>query len=454
MLQRVNVGVDDSARASDWLKPAYYWRFISRRWLYILGPFLLISIAGAVVARLLPPIFFAEGKVLIQPPQIASDLVRTTITTTTQDRIQVLNQRAMTRDNLLAIIEKFDLFPRQRQTYTVLELVDQMRNSIRVNPLEPPLGFGQRKTENSPIVVAIGFEYPDAAIAKLVVDELIHRIVSEDVRDRTSRAEDTAMFLKNELEKLQKENDELSASIAKARVASGRSATTGSDPSEALLAQLKEEYTRRSPTYSDSHPIQRALKLRIATLESSLLRPRTTAESKSAGAEESLEALLSRQLVARKNMELASAKLSAAQAGEHLEKNQQAEKLEVIEAPTVPQKPLRPNRLKIIVTSLQLGLAAGVVLAFFVETIDGRIRSSTDLSRLTDQQLVVSIPYIFTAAEPKGTGRRALVALILFLIVAVCIVALGAATSTSWQTPISELWKRVYIAELWKGASQ
>ena len=40
--------------------------------------------------------------------------MRPTVTNAAQERIQVIEQRTMTRENLLAIIDKFQLFPQQR----------------------------------------------------------------------------------------------------------------------------------------------------------------------------------------------------------------------------------------------------------------------------------------------------------------------------------------------------
>src|SRR5205823_6544144 len=108
----------------------------------------------------------------------------------------------------------------------------------------------------------------------------------------------------------------------------------------------------------------------------------------------------------QKNLEIASAKFSAAQLGEALEKNQQSEKLEVIEQPAVPQEPIKPNRSKIMGLSLLLALAAGGGLIFLLEMLDSTIRRSADIYSLVDSQLVVSVPYITTKDEQLRSKRR------------------------------------------------
>src|SRR5260370_9695984 len=67
----------------------------------------------------------------------------------------------------------------------------------------------------------------------------------------------------------------------------------------------------------------------------------------------SLDELETQQENIQKNLEAASTKLAAARLGETLEKDQQSEKLEVIEQPTAPQEPIRPNRSEEHTSELQ-----------------------------------------------------------------------------------------------------
>ena len=124
-------------------------------------------------------------------------------------------------------------------------------------------------------------------------------------------------------------------------------------------------------------------------------------------------------------MEAASGKLAAARLGENLEKDQQSEKLEVIEQPTAPQNPIKPNRPKIAALSVVLAMAAGVGLAFLVELADGAIRRSSDILGVVDGRLVVSIPYITTISELNRRKRR--ITLGVMVSISLLIVALVAA---------------------------
>jgi hypothetical protein len=119
-----------------------------------------------------------------------------------------------------------------------------------------------------------------------------------------------------------------------------------------------------------------------------------------------LDILETQQENIQKNLEAASAKLAAARLGETLEKDQQSEKLEVIDQPTTPQEPVRPNRPKIAGIALFLALAAGGGLAFLAEIADKSIRRASDVFSVFDSRLVMAIPYITTRAELRRRRIR------------------------------------------------
>jgi uncharacterized protein involved in exopolysaccharide biosynthesis len=395
MLQKVDFDEDMQEQGqSNLLRPIYYWELLKRRVFYFAIPFVLIASAGTGVALIWPPTYLSEGKILVQSQQIPTELVRPTVTNAAQERIQVIEQRTMTRENLLAIIDKFQLFPTQRNLMSVTQLVDLMKKKASIASLAQPLSFS-RRSENPTIVFTVGFEDSDPAIASRVANELVTRILNEDLRDRTGRATDTTKFLNREMQRLQAENAAIEAKIAEAKQAQLKpNSSNGTDQ----LAQMRAEYLQKSALYSEKHPLMKALKRQMDAMEKSA----APASSEGVG----LDALQSQQESIQKNLEVASAKFSAAQLGEALEKNQQSEKLEVIEQPTVPQEPIKPNRPKIIGMSLLLALAAGGGLTFLLELLDSTIRRSSDIYSLIDSQLVVSVPYIITKDEQLRSKRR------------------------------------------------
>lgn len=403
------------------LQPIFYWELLKRRWLHLLIPFLLIAPAGSAVAYLWPPVFLSEGKILVQSQQIPSELVRPTVTNAAQERIQVIQQRTMTRDNLIAIADKFQLYPTKRALMSPTELVELMRKNTKFAPIDLPLDFKQR-SQNPTIIFSVGFEYGEAQVAARVANDLMTRILNEDLRDRTSRATDTTKFLAKEVQRLQGESAALDKKIAELKLSSGRLSSARSDQLSPL-EQLKAELAQKGALYSDRHPQIQALKRQIEEMEKSASPAPVVGDASAVVA--TLEALTAQQEALQQNLEAASTKLAAARLGENLEKEQQSEKLEVIEQPTTPQDAIRPNRPKIAALAVVAGLIAGAGLSLLAEILNGTIRRGGDIASIFDARLIVSIPYIITAQEVRRSRLRVVLSIgavvILVAAVATCV---------------------------------
>ena len=157
MLQ--TLGSNDSYRSSEpafgedqaqSLNFSYYIDILKRRFFYFLVPFGLISILGLYFAAIQKPSYLSEGKILVESQVIAPDLVRPIVTATASERIQLIQQRIMTRDNLLSIANKFGLFPQQSG------ILDLMRQSVQIKPSEID---GPPRQGTPTIAFTVGFEY-------------------------------------------------------------------------------------------------------------------------------------------------------------------------------------------------------------------------------------------------------------------------------------------------------
>src|SRR3984957_11670789 len=153
MLQKLNFEEETQQPSQGHLlRPAYYWEIVKRRWPHFLVPFVLVLSAGGTGLYFWPVTYLSEGKILVQSQLIPTELVRPTVTSAAQERIQVIQQRTMTRDNLVAIADKFQLFPDKRPLMSVTELVELMKKSTKIAPLVQPLAFSQFRRDENPTI--------------------------------------------------------------------------------------------------------------------------------------------------------------------------------------------------------------------------------------------------------------------------------------------------------------
>jgi uncharacterized protein involved in exopolysaccharide biosynthesis len=93
------------------------------------------------------------------------------------------------------------------------------------------------------------------------------------------------------------------------------------------------------------------------------------------------------------------AKEMQAKLAESLEEGKKAERFSLLEPPTEPEKPIKPNRENIMTMGFILAIGAGLGLAILLELGDKRIRGVNALSALLEERPLVAIPYITTKDE-------------------------------------------------------
>ena len=178
------------------LSPSYLLDVVRRQILFFIVPFLLVAAVGAVVVWSLPAVYFAEGKILVESQQIPSELVRPTVTALAQERIQTIEQRIMTRDKLLGIATKYQLYSGRQRAFTGTEMLDFMRERTQIKPLD--IKLPSRGSTRQVIAFTVGFEHETPQAAQRVANELVTMILEEDVRTHGLRHRDHA-FLDREV---------------------------------------------------------------------------------------------------------------------------------------------------------------------------------------------------------------------------------------------------------------
>lgn len=341
---------------------AHYLGILKRRIFYFAIPFIVVLVLGACITAIQRPLYQATGKILVASQEIPTDLVRPTVMELANQRIQVIQQRIMTRDHLLALVNKYGVFAKQRQWMSPTELLDLMRERTKFELID----INRTDARQSTIAFTVSFEYEVPAITLNVTNDLLTLILAEDARNRTDRATETTGFLALKSQRLQGELARIEAQIIEKQVHPLDEKST-MDPARtqvADLAKLKEELAQNSSIYSPAHPRVIALKKKIAAMEELVAKTPAAAVTQANG---ELFELSRRRLETEKNLELNNRKLEDARLGEKLERDQRSERLQVIEQPIFPTHPIKPNRMKFLALAFALSVAAGAGAIFLAE---------------------------------------------------------------------------------------
>ena len=88
------------------------------------------------------------------------------------------------------------------------------------------------------------------------------------------------------------------------------------------------------------------------------------------------------------------AKQMEAKLAQTLEDEQMAERFTLLEPPQIPDKPIKPERLKILFVGFIVTIGGGLGAGWLAEMLDGSIRSYQALKAITGMEPLIVIPYI------------------------------------------------------------
>jgi succinoglycan biosynthesis transport protein ExoP len=492
-----------------------YLSILRRRGVLLAASFLGLLAVALVVVVAIPPAYQSTGTIMVESQTIPTDLLPTSAVSLVDERIEIIRQRVMTRENLFKIIEKHGLFKDSTQSMTVSEKIDEMRKQISIESIGANLK--SRRPGQGTIAFKLTFEHRKPEITQRVANELVTLFLDENVKSRTERATETTEFLTQEADKLKVELErvetqlaaykqehskalpqhqelhmgmlsrtetelkdvqreyktaqeelrflDLELSAAKAGI-TAKTGAANSPQNPQDIGSLKAEYQRLLSLYTEAHPDVRAVKRKIEALEAAT--PAGAGAEKPAGAPVSLEVArvqakisatntrieslaeqikilrgrmgsyeqqllqvpqVERGLItlmrdhesAQKKYEEIHAKQLNAKIAENLEGENKAERFSLLEPPAYPDKPSKPDRMKILLIGVIAALGTSGGFVFMLETLNQRIRGQEALAVAVRQRPMLAIPYI--VIEDEVIGRKRLLKAVAIGTVAVIVIS-------------------------------
>lgn len=218
---------------------------LKRRLIYFLAPVLVLVPAGVIAIMLLPPMYEARGKILIESQQIPEEWIQTTVNAYAEERIQTIGQRVLTRNRLLEVADKYGLFPKELGL-SESERVERMRAAFDVDIISSASKPGQKKKSANDNTIAFTVGYADRSPEKAfqVANEFMTLFLSEDVRTRTEGASTATQFFTQETRRLADLIDQMDERIAKYKSENADALPENLDLHRDTLIRSQEELSR------------------------------------------------------------------------------------------------------------------------------------------------------------------------------------------------------------------
>ena len=248
-----------------------YWEIIKRWKIYFIIPSVSILVITLLLAMFLPAIYRSEATILVESQQIPTDFVESTITSYAEERIQIIKQIVMTRENLLKIIEKNNLYEEERKTEPISRIIQMMHKNIYVEIISGDISGAMSRRRSAPsITFTVAFEHPVPEVARSVTNELVTLFLSENLKTRTERASETTSFLSNEAEKLKKKLDVIETQVAEYKQQYKDSLPENLDLNTRLLEQSKRELDGIDRDIKSERDQISYLEVQLASLQSAI----------------------------------------------------------------------------------------------------------------------------------------------------------------------------------------
>ena len=176
-----------------------------RKWIgLIIG---VIGVTATVtIVKTWPATYQSTATILIEEPDVPADLVKSTVSTFANDRLQVIQQRVMTSQHLNEIIDRFSLYPEEQKTMPRSALINMMRSQVDLEVVSANLSGQQpqqrRQQPQASIAFTLSFESEDPNIAQQVANRLTDLYLAENDKTRQEKAAGTTQFLGEQAQKL------------------------------------------------------------------------------------------------------------------------------------------------------------------------------------------------------------------------------------------------------------
>ena len=188
-----------------------YWRRRGTFWVVTS----LAAVATILLAFLLPSKYNSAATILIEQQEIPQELVRSVITSFADQRVQVISQRVMTTQNLLSLVDRYDLYPDIRNKEPREVIIKKMREDIGMHMISADV-IDPRSGRPTQATIAFSVSYtsrsPETALK--VANDLTSLYLNENITSRTQASQQTATFFTEEAARQQARIAELDQALS------------------------------------------------------------------------------------------------------------------------------------------------------------------------------------------------------------------------------------------------
>ena len=185
-------------------------RILRRYWWIPVFMTVTLGAMGLAASLVLPKKYTSSTLVLVEQPTVPIDVIKPVITNDLNQRMASMKAQILSRSRLEPIINKFDLYPLERKTKHMDDLVEMLKEAVHVELIEPLTGSADRQPPG--FNVSVTFDNPQ--LAQQICQEITSMFMEQNASVRVTQSNKTTQFLTEQLNEAKAKLDEQDKRLA------------------------------------------------------------------------------------------------------------------------------------------------------------------------------------------------------------------------------------------------
>ncbi|HKW34584.1 MAG TPA: Wzz/FepE/Etk N-terminal domain-containing protein [Candidatus Acidoferrum sp.] len=187
----------------------YVTLLLRRKWLFLTMA-VLGAATGLLLAAVIPAQYTSHTMVLVEEPVVPDSYVKPVVSEDVNQRLASMQGEILSRTRLQDLVAQFNPYKRDLSKVPMEVLIERLRQSIKVAPLNPMPGTSSHELPGFTVDVTLS----DPHLAQQICNEVSSMFRNQNIQQRQKQTVDTTEFLAKQLTDAKAKLDEQDAKLA------------------------------------------------------------------------------------------------------------------------------------------------------------------------------------------------------------------------------------------------
>jgi len=166
---------------------------LKHKWHSLVGTFALTLVFTVIIAKW-PNIYEATATILVDPQQIPEKYVSAAVDSDRYSQLNTITRQVLNSTRLQEIIDKLDLYPDRRKSWSPEEVIEQMRHDMTIEEVKQQGSAPELST------FTLTYQGKEPKSVAAVTNELANSFIQWNIDSRKRQVSGTKDFLSSELQ--------------------------------------------------------------------------------------------------------------------------------------------------------------------------------------------------------------------------------------------------------------